>query len=74
MLELSGPAQSLVVALGVTWCAFIALLLLDYLADLECTGERFDRALRQMVAPISVFIGFGWKGAFAAAGTTLVQD
>ena len=26
------------------------------------------------VAPISVFIGFGWKGAFAAAGTTLVQD
>jgi len=74
MLELSGPAQSLVVALGVTWCAFIALLLLDFLADLECTGERFDRALRQMVAPISVFIGFGWKGAFAAAGTTLVQD
>ncbi|CAE7225856.1 unnamed protein product [Symbiodinium natans] len=74
MMQLTGTAQSLVVALGVTWVAFGCLLLLDFLADLECTGERFDRALRQMVAPISVLIGFGWKGAFATAGNTLVAD
>ena len=51
----------------------IALLLLDYLADLECTGERFDRALRQMAgsppppAPLGSsgflpFFGSGSKG------------
>jgi len=74
VMTLTGPASSLLTALGVTLIGFALLLLLDFLADLECTGERFDQSLQQMVVPISVLVGFGWKGAFAAAGTTLVQD
>ena len=73
VLELQGPAQGLVVALGVTWGGFAVMVFLDKLADLDCTGPVFDQNLRNLVMPISTLIGFGWKGAFADAGASLVQ-
>lgn len=73
VLGLQGPSQGLLVALGVTWGGFAAMVLLDKLADLECTGPVFDQNLRMLVMPIATLIGFGWKGAFADAGVTIVQ-
>ena len=37
------------------------MLLLDFLADLECTGERFDKSLRQMAGRRS---SLGCLGSF----------
>ena len=82
-----------------SWMPKAAMIMLDALADLECTGPIFDKNLRMMagnlnyfelsqkerrwdirepsdslqVMPIGTLIGFGWKGAFAAAGVTIVQ-
>ncbi|CAK9065371.1 unnamed protein product, partial [Durusdinium trenchii] len=73
VLAFQGVAAALVVALGVTWAGFATMICLDALADLDCTGPVFDRNLRLMVMPTATLIGFGWKGAFAAAGVTMVQ-
>ena len=59
---------------GNTWGGFALMIFLDKLADLECTGPVFDQNLRLLVMPIGTLIGYGWKGAFQAAGLTIVQQ
>lgn len=42
---------------GNTWGGFAMMILLDKLADLDCTGPVFDQNLRLLVMPIGTLIG-----------------
>lgn len=69
--KVSSPPGMMVLALIVTLVGFAAIYLLDFLADLSCTGETVDTEIKALVGPVSVFIGFGWKQAFVGAILTI---
>lgn len=69
--DVAQPPGQMVLALIVTLVGFAIIFLLDFLADLSCTGDATDREIKALVGPVSVLIGFGWKQAFVGAILTI---
>ncbi|CAE8622857.1 unnamed protein product [Polarella glacialis] len=64
-----GVMGTMLLALTVTFVSIGQIFVLDYLADMDCTGEAADKEIQAFVQPLSLLIGFAWKGAFAASLT-----
>ncbi|CAK0819070.1 unnamed protein product [Prorocentrum cordatum] len=69
-----GVVGGMVLALVVTMLGMFLIVVLDQLADLECTGETFDEELYAFCPCIAILIGFSWKQAFTTSVGTLTQQ
>lgn len=53
-----------VLALLVSFVAFLVIACLDFLADLECTGSTTDMAIFSIISSLGILIGFAWEQSF----------
>eukprot|EP00927_Polykrikos_kofoidii_P019826 TRINITY_DN192_c0_g1_i2.p1 TRINITY_DN192_c0_g1~~TRINITY_DN192_c0_g1_i2.p1 ORF type:complete len:297 (-),score=43.63 TRINITY_DN192_c0_g1_i2:176-1042(-) len=58
---------SVTLALSISLVSFGCIRLLDLLADADCTGDRTDDAIKQIIRAIGILVGFGWEQCFDVA-------
>jgi hypothetical protein len=61
-------------ALTVSVFAFFIILGLDQIADLECTGDKTDKAIRGVMYALSILVGFSWEQSFDGAVEVLAES
>jgi len=54
-------------ALFISFASYLFIAGLDFIADLEATGNTIDRAIINFILAISVLVGFSWEQAFDGA-------
>mmetsp|Transcript_74612 Transcript_74612/g.139311 ORF Transcript_74612/g.139311 Transcript_74612/m.139311 type:complete len:588 (-) Transcript_74612:149-1912(-) len=64
---------ALCVALAISIVAMLTIIPLDYLADLDFTGEKTDKAIIQTIRGLGILIGFSWEQCFDAAVGSLAS-
>jgi len=56
---------SILTALTLSFCSFVAIILLDKLADADFTDSRVDDAIRQTISRMGILVGFAWEQCFS---------
>eukprot|EP00928_Gymnodinium_smaydae_P012084 TRINITY_DN14399_c0_g4_i1.p1 TRINITY_DN14399_c0_g4~~TRINITY_DN14399_c0_g4_i1.p1 ORF type:complete len:632 (-),score=170.94 TRINITY_DN14399_c0_g4_i1:254-2149(-) len=62
-----GMLQAVVLTMVISFCSFACIRLLDILADMDCTGDTTDEAIKQTIKAISILVGFAWEQCFDEA-------
>jgi hypothetical protein len=65
---------SVTLALSISLVSFGCIRLLDLLADADCTGDRTDDAIKQIIRAIGILVGFGWEQCFDVAVEELSES
>jgi len=58
---------AVVLTMIISGVSFSSIWVLDKLADADCTGDRTDRAIIQIIKAIGILVGFGWEQCFDQA-------
>eukprot|EP00928_Gymnodinium_smaydae_P095339 TRINITY_DN8185_c0_g2_i2.p1 TRINITY_DN8185_c0_g2~~TRINITY_DN8185_c0_g2_i2.p1 ORF type:complete len:604 (-),score=32.29 TRINITY_DN8185_c0_g2_i2:203-1978(-) len=58
-------------ALAVSAGSFGFIFVLDYLEDLDATGEDVDRAIASIICALGFLVGFSWEQSFEGAASCL---
>mmetsp|Transcript_44224 Transcript_44224/g.100463 ORF Transcript_44224/g.100463 Transcript_44224/m.100463 type:complete len:354 (-) Transcript_44224:55-1116(-) len=53
-------------ALSVSFASISMVFVLDYIHDLDSTGDLADKAIKKVIMAIGILIGFSWEEAFNA--------
>lgn len=56
---------SILTALALSFGSFVAIILLDKLADAEWTNDDVDDAIRQTISRMGILVGFAWEQCFS---------
>jgi len=64
--EIDEPLLDIMNAVGSSFAGFLAILILDNIADSDTTAPATDRAIRKLIGAIGVLVGFAWEQSFDA--------
>jgi len=56
---------SILTALALSFFSFVAIILLDKLADADFTDSSVDDAIRQTISRMGILVGFAWEQCFS---------
>lgn len=65
---------SVLTALTLSFASFLAIVLLDKLADAEFTGPSVDDAIRQTISRIGILVGFAWEQSFSESVVLIAEQ
>eukprot|EP00405_Crypthecodinium_cohnii_P010164 CAMPEP_0206425232 /NCGR_PEP_ID=MMETSP0324_2-20121206/3676_1 /ASSEMBLY_ACC=CAM_ASM_000836 /TAXON_ID=2866 /ORGANISM="Crypthecodinium cohnii, Strain Seligo" /LENGTH=735 /DNA_ID=CAMNT_0053889989 /DNA_START=311 /DNA_END=2515 /DNA_ORIENTATION=+ len=68
-----GVTEEVLIALVISMMAIPMIFLLDYIEDLDSTGEVADRCVRSIILSVGILIGFTWENAFDGGMEVLVE-
>lgn len=60
------PLLDIMCAVGASFVGFLAILILDNIADSDTTAPATDKAIRKLIGAIGVLVGFAWEQSFDA--------
>jgi hypothetical protein len=63
-LDEEGVRFRLFVAVFQSLCAFVMILGMDFISDMDCTDARYDRAVVMLIEALGVSVGLSWEHAF----------
>jgi len=58
---------AVVLTLVISFISFSSIRVLDLIADMDCTGQKTDKAIIQIIKAIGILVGFGWEQCFDEA-------
>lgn len=67
-----GLQLRLSMALATSVTAFVVIKVLDMLADMDCTGAAFNKAIVMLINSLGVTVGLSWEHAFHECVTVVV--
>merc|ERR1711957_391551 len=60
-------------ALCISFFAFVIILGLDKIADLKSTGKKADKAIIAIITSLGILVGFTWEQSFDGAVEVLSE-
>jgi len=68
-----GMLKQVYIALITTVLSFCGIWIVQYLEDLDCTGDAADESLSRIILALAIGIGFAWEKCFDMAVTSIAD-
>merc|ERR1712232_15483 len=65
--------QRVVLALIVSFVAFVVIRFLDVLQDMDSTGHHADAIIHALIESLSILVGFSWEQSFDAGVEDIIE-
>jgi len=64
----------IIMAMGCSIVVFLIISILDFVADLDCTGPAVDDILISVIRSIGILVGFSWEQAFDGGAEVIAES